>query len=362
MNIFKDIFGQNRITENFSSAIANNKLHHAYLFTGPAGVGKEAVALEIIKITNCLDDSIQGACGVCSSCKEFGEFRSDDLMYIFPKIIKKTDGEKAIREKNRSVINDLKEKGNKNGYHKFTFKLGRFITLDQINEIKYFSQFNSLSKYKKFIIISAPEKMNKEAQNALLKILEEPPANMYFFLISENPSFILDTIISRCQNTSFPLLKEKDLFEYCNKYITDVDQEALSEAVKRSSGSIDNLNMLVTEQGNQLIESQKGMVELFLNTTPPKTLELIDIFIEEARSLSDDDIGFIINGAAEKLIEKTFENEKQNSIDHIEKIITHFQRFGYMFKRNINPKLLTINLYLNFREELKKWKTNQIEI
>ncbi|MDA3884970.1 MAG: hypothetical protein PF638_05185 [Candidatus Delongbacteria bacterium] len=360
MNIFKDIFGQKIITENFSSAILNNKLHHAYLFTGPAGVGKEAVALEIIKITNCLDDSQKGACGVCSSCKEFGEFRSDDLMYIFPKILKKSDGDKAIREKNKAVADGLKEKGAKNGYYKFTFKLGRFITLDQINEIKYFSQFNSLSKYKKFIIISAPEKMNKEAQNALLKILEEPPANMYFFLISENPAFLLDTIISRCQNTAFPLLKEIDILEYCRKYISDIDNETLQETASRSLGSIDKLNMLITDQGSQLIDLQKEMVRLFLNTTPPESLRLIDTFIEGFKLLSDDDIEFIINGAVEKIIINTFKDEKKRSINHIENIIAHFQRFGYMYKRNINPKLLMINLYFNYREEFKKWKTNQI--
>lgn len=358
-NIFKNIFGQKIITDNFSSAILNNKLHHAYLFTGPAGVGKEAVALEIIKITNCLDNSEQGACGVCSSCKEFGEFRSDDLMYIFPKIIKKSDGDKAIREKSKDVSDGLKEKGKKNGYSKFTFKLGRFITLDQINEIKYFSQFNSLSKYKKFIIISSAEKMNKEAQNALLKILEEPPVNMYFFLITENPSFILDTIISRCQNITFPLLNEKDILRYCEKYLVDIDDETIKEAASRSLGSIDKLKMLVTEEGDHLISTQNEMVRLFLNTTPPESLNLIDKFVEGSKLLSDDDIEFIINGAVEKLIKNTFKDDMASSIDYIEKILSHFQRFGYMFKRNINPKLLIINLYFNYREELKKWKINQ---
>jgi len=359
MNIFKNIFGQEKITENFSTAILNNKLHHAYLFNGPAGVGKEAVALEIIKITNCLDDSQQSACGICSSCKEFGEFRSDDLMYIFPKIIKKIDGDKAIREKNKQIAEGLKEKGRKNGYYKFPFKLGRFITLDQINEIKYFSQFNSLAKYKKFIIISAPEKMNKEGQNALLKILEEPPANMHFFLISENPAFLLDTIISRCQNTTFPLLKEKDILEYCNKYITNIDNDTLQETASRALGSIDKLNMLITDQGSLLIKSQENMVELFINSTPPKTLKMIEIFIEDAKSISDDDIEFIINGEVKKIIKNNFNGEKKLSTEYIERIIAHFQRFGYMYKRNINPKLLMINLYLNYREELKKWKTNR---
>ena len=201
--------------------------------------------------------------------------------------------------------------------------------------------------------------MDKEAQNALLKILEEPPANMHFFLISENPALLLDTIISRCQNTSFPLLKEKDILEYCNKYLPDIANGTLQETASRASGSIDKLNMIISEQGNQLIESQEKMVELFISSTPPKTLKMIETFIEEAKSISDDDIEFIINGAVEKIIKSTFKDEKNISTEYIEKIITHFQRFGYMYKRNINPKLLMINLYFNYREELKKWKTNQ---
>ncbi|MBN2790131.1 MAG: hypothetical protein JXR69_08070 [Candidatus Delongbacteria bacterium] len=358
MNIFKNIFGQKTITENFSSAIMNSKLHHAYLFSGPAGVGKEAVVMEIIKIMNCLDNTDKSACGVCSSCSEFGELRSDDLMYIFPKSIKKSDSEKTVREMNKMISDNLKLKGLKNGYFKLPFKLGRFITLDQINEIKYFSQFNSLSKYSKFVVISNADKMNKEAQNALLKILEEPPKNMYFFLITENPAVILDTIISRCQNISFPLLNEKDILNYSKKFFPDIDEETSKELASLSLGSIDKFNMLLTEQGNNLINYQSEIVRLFLTTTPPETLQLIDTFIEDAKSMSDDDIDFVIYGAVEKLIIDSFKADKETSSEYISNIITHFQRFNYMYRRNINPKLLMINLYFNYREEIKKWKTN----
>ncbi|MBU4486521.1 MAG: hypothetical protein KKD38_06290 [Candidatus Delongbacteria bacterium] len=359
MNLFKDIIGQKIITKNLSNSVINNKLHHAYLFTGPAGIGKEAVALELIKILNCrTGKGTSGYCGECRSCKELISFRSDDLLYIFPTINKAADSDKIIKDKSDLVNAELKEKSKLKGYYKFSFKTGRFITLSQIDEIKYFARYNSINKSKKFVIINSAELMNKEAQNSLLKILEEPPADIFFILISENPSFVLDTIRSRCLNIPFPLLSEEDIKKYLVKYHPSVEENMTDDLVSNSFGSIDTLTKLLTDSGSRLISLHEDLYGIFFDSLPPKTVNLIDSFLEEIKFLSDTEIDFILRKTLNKLLSSTFGDNKKDSGEGKKIIMTDFERFGAMYRRNINPRLLLINLYLNYREEYKKWKTN----
>jgi len=358
MDLFKDIIGQKKITENLSGAVLNNKLHHAYLFTGSQGVGKEAVALELIKIVNCLTGSgKKGYCGECPTCRQLGSFASDDLLYIFPTINKASDTDKIIKEKSVMISAELKEKSKLKGYHKFSFKTGRFITLSQIDEIKYFARYNSINKSRKFVIIYPAELMNKEAQNSLLKILEEPPADLFFILISENPSFVLDTIRSRCLNIHFPLLSEKDIENYIGKYHPDVEKDLIPDLVSDSFGSIDTLSKLLTDSGARLSKLHEDLYGIFFDSLPPKTVNLIDAFLEEIKELSDTEIDFILRKTLNKLLSSTFGEDRKESNNIRAAVMNDFEKFGMMYRRNINPRLLMINLYLNFREEYKKWKT-----
>ncbi|MBN2858176.1 MAG: hypothetical protein JXN63_07225 [Candidatus Delongbacteria bacterium] len=363
MNLFKDIAGQKAVTENLSASVLNNRLHHAYLFSGPAGVGKEAVALELVKILNCqTGKGTSPYCGECRSCKQLTSFSSDDLLYIYPAINKASDSDKVLREKSEMVNQDLKKKSELKGYYKFSFKTGRFITLPQINEIKFFARYNSINRSRKFVIITSAELMNKEAQNSLLKILEEPPGDLFFILISENPSFLFDTIRSRCLSMNFPVLTKQDIRGFLERYHTGIGEEQADKLAEDSFGSIDNLSILMTETGKKLIETHELMYDIFQNSLPPKTVTLIDSLIEEFKLLSDSGIDFVLRKTLLQLLQASFENETRDSNEYRERIVTDFTRFGAMYRRNINPRLLLINLYLNYREEYKKWKNRKIKV
>ncbi|MFO7810493.1 MAG: hypothetical protein R6V47_03880 [Candidatus Delongbacteria bacterium] len=357
MDLFKDIVGQNAVTENLSAAILNNKLHHAYLFSGPSGVGKEAVAIELVKILNCqTGKGTSPYCGRCRSCRELGSFTSDDLIYIFPSVFKSSDTEKAIREKNSQIRNALKKKAELKGYYKFDFKTGRFITLPQINEIKFFARYNSIHNSRKFVILTMAELMNKEAQNSLLKILEEPPKNMSFILISQNTSFLFDTIRSRCLNLDFPLLNQKDIKEFIKKYYPDILTNKSEQLAKDSYGSIDNLSKLISEKGSDLIDASNSMFDILNNTLPPQTVSLSDSLLDQFKMMSDADVDYVLKKTVGRLIKEPFGEDLKKSVEYKETIVNDFSNFYTLYKRNINPRLLMINLYLNYREELKKWK------
>ncbi len=306
-NLFKDIYGQNGITEKLTRAIVNDRLHHAYLFSGPSGLGKEAVVLELMKIVNCERNNnnnknsqnksfdkkdFETYCGECISCKELSSFISDEeLLYIFPKINKKGDSEKVLRDNRDKVIKCLTTKGIKKGYSKFSFKTGKTITLDQMNEIKKFSQYNSLRKSKKFVLINPADTMNKEAQNSLLKILEEPPKDFHFFLICENPAMLLQTILSRCQHIQFHGLTDIDLNNYLLKYEKNeillnnlkekkITKKLTKKLVKSCNGSIDKLNLLLSDEMNIVQNLEDEFYSFLLFSKPSEMVRRIDLFMK----------------------------------------------------------------------------------
>jgi hypothetical protein len=84
---------------------------------------------------------------------------------------------------------------------------------------------------------------------------------------------------------------------------------------------------------------------------------MIDSFIDDIKELSDTEIDFVLRKTLNALLNSTFGDERKESLSIKTVIISDFERFGIMYRRNISPRLLMINLYLNFREEFKKWKT-----
>jgi replication-associated recombination protein RarA len=180
-------------------------------------------------------------------------------------------------------------------------------------------------------------------------------------LISENPAFLFDTIRSRCLGINFPVLTQNDIIGFINKYHPEIENEQAEELAESSFGSIDNLSNLMTEAGKKLLETHELMFDIFNNSLPPKTVTLIDSLIGEFKLLSDSGIDFVLRKTLIKLLQASFENEMIESNEYRERIVTDFTRFGTMYRRNINPRLLLINLYLNYREEYKKWKNRKIK-
>lgn len=165
--MFENIIGNDRIKEFLTTTIDNNTLSHSYLFVGIQGVGKKIFAREFAKMILCLDE--KKYCNKCKSCLEFDTNNNPDFLYIEP------DG------------NSLK--------------------IDQIRYIQRKIQEKPIVSNKKVYIINDAEKMTIEAQNCLLKTLEEPPEFVTLILIGSNESSFLPTIKSRCMIINFESIK-----------------------------------------------------------------------------------------------------------------------------------------------------------
>jgi DNA polymerase-3 subunit gamma/tau len=162
--IFEELVGQEHVTRTLQNAIAASRLAHAFLFTGPRGVGKTSAARILAKAMNCLKGPTQKPCGQCENCQEIANSNSIDVLEI--------DGASNTGVDN---VRELRE------------------------NVRYLP---SKSKYKVYIIDEV-HMLSTSAFNALLKTLEEPPSHVLFVFATTEPHKIPLTILSRCQRFDF---------------------------------------------------------------------------------------------------------------------------------------------------------------
>jgi DNA polymerase III subunit delta' len=198
---FNRIIGQERAKDILARALQHRRIHHAYLFSGPEGVGKEAMAIEFAKALYCTAE-LDKPCDICQNCHRVAHFIHPDFLYIFP--MPKT----VAVEEEREILDGLA----KEPYLRKQPWANPTIGIDRIRELRHVSVLKPLEMYR-VVVIAEVDKMTVEAANALLKILEEPPANMYLILTTSRPQAVLPTIFSRCQEVRFSMLTDQHIEE-----------------------------------------------------------------------------------------------------------------------------------------------------
>lgn len=200
---FEDVLSQDHVTVTLRNAIKTGRIGHAYLMTGPRGVGKTTTARILAKALNCDDGPTPTPCQKCDSCRQIAAGDHMDVLEI--------DG-----ASNRGI--------------------------DQIRDLREKARYATVSGRYKIYIIDEVHMLTKEAFNALLKILEEPPDSVVFIFATTQPRKVPDTILSRCQRFDFRRISVTDMSEYLQREASKegikLDSTALSLVCRSSGGSM----------------------------------------------------------------------------------------------------------------------------
>lgn len=211
--LFRDIIGQEATKQQLRQAVREGRIPHAQLFTGISGIGKLQLALAYAQYLNCPNRTEEDSCGTCPTCLQFQHLQHPDLHFAFP-IVKTEDYDRCddYVDSWRDII--LKKRYfDLDDWHK---ALGVETKQSMIyeKESQEIIRKLSLKPYGngyKVMIIWQPEKMNPSSANKLLKLLEEPPAQTVFLLVSEHPEQLLTTIQSRVQTIRVPRLSDETI-------------------------------------------------------------------------------------------------------------------------------------------------------
>lgn len=220
---FDEVIGQKHVTQTLQNALKSERLSHAYILSGPRGVGKTTTARILAKSLNCTEGEIAEPCGTCEICKEITEGRSLDVLEI--------DG--ATYRGIDKIRDDLQD---------------------------YLRHPPMKSEYK-VVIIDEVHMLTKEAFNALLKTLEEPPPNVVFIFATTQPNKVPPTILSRCQRFDFKRIPSADIIEALKeisaKESIKIDENSLILISRKADGGMrDALSLL-----DQVISFSNGDIE-----------------------------------------------------------------------------------------------------
>jgi DNA polymerase III subunit delta' len=207
------IVGQDRAVEQFASAWASRKLHHAWLLAGPKGVGKASFANAAARRV------LADAAGPSSDLP--GLESSDDHPMV--RLV-----EAGSHPDMRWLKRLPKEKGE---------GLARDITIHQVRDLGEFMGMTAALSPWRVAVIDSMDELNKEASNALLKMLEEPPANTLFFLVSHAPGRLLPTIRSRCRRLDFQKLEHNAMASILETHASELSEAERDQVIAMSFGS-----------------------------------------------------------------------------------------------------------------------------
>lgn len=214
---WESVIGQDRAKTILRSSISHDRVSHAYLFSGPEGVGKDAMAIEFAKTLNC-DRRSDESCGGCVSCSRISMLQHPNVRFVHALPVGKneTAGDPPLlrlTESDLSLVRDEIAKKSANPYHQLSIPRATNIKINSVREIRRESALALASTGKRVFIFSGAEDMSDEAANSLLKTLEEPHEDTILVLTTSHPDQLLPTILSRCQHIRFDPLREVDISE-----------------------------------------------------------------------------------------------------------------------------------------------------
>lgn len=276
----RSVRAQSAAKEFLHHALGGGRLSTALLFEGPEGVGKERCARALAQCSVCLAKQPDGdACGRCAICRAIDEFKYPDVITL---------------ARTLDVISQQEQSGS---------DLKSEIVVEKIREL----QRERLSYLPhgtiRWVIVRDAHELNANASNALLKTLEEPPANTHFVLVTHRPSELLVTVRSRCQRVRFAPLPESDVIAILHAH--NVDAAIAKEAAKWAEGSA---GRAIAMADPELLASRKSWLDRLLAALragkPGAVVDVAEAFSKEAAAKEGDEVLVVL-----EMLERYFRDE-----------------------------------------------------
>ncbi|WP_321532237.1 DNA polymerase III subunit delta' [uncultured Desulfuromonas sp.] len=315
---FANIIGHDRQKKLLRQAWNNQRMAHAYLFTGAEGIGKRLMATAVVRLIFC---EHQTGCGTCPGCRRIDHNNHPDLHILEPE--------------------------------------GSFIKIDAIRELQKELQHPPLEAPRRICLIDGADKMNPAAGNALLKTLEEPRHDVMLILISAHPEAVLETIRSRCQQLPFARL----------------DQAMIAKVLKQQEFSDDECRILASLSEGSLkkalgsdrefyLEQRKALFKAVCTLSPGSVvpmLELAEKWAADKDQLEDlgtvllscyRDVFLVVSQGSSSLLANTDLKDRivhqaaRESLSSIQHKLDALLEFQHHLRRNVNRQLAVERLLI----------------
>ena len=287
--LFSEIIGHEDIKNRLIQSVKDNRVAHAQLFLGPEGSGRLALAIAYAQYINCANRTENDSCGVCPSCRKYNALAHPDLHFIFPtttnKSVKKDPESEAFLTEWRDYLERCKAYADLSSWYN-TLDVENKQGAINVRDASTIMRKLNLKAYEaeyKVVIIWMAEKLNVQAANKLLKLLEEPPEKTLFILVAENHEELLTTVRSRTVLLKVPKLSLEEVQNaLIGKFSCNIDEARNAATIANGNWILASRHVNEQEDENTYFTLlQKWMRYCFKFNAP----ELIDFIANDIKPL-----------------------------------------------------------------------------
>ncbi len=366
---FREIVGQDQTKARLIETVQSGRISHAQLFLGPEGSGSLALAVAYAQYISCENPGPEDSCGECPSCRKYQKLIHPDLHFSYPFFAKHKE------DTAQTFIAEWREAFLENPYLGLeTWRNSLDAENKQANiniaECHQILQKLSLKPFEgeyKVLIMWLPEYLDKEG-NTLLKIIEEPPHKTLFLLVAQNQEQILSTILSRTQLVKVPAFSDQVVETYL------LDQGVAPEKAKQiaflSDGNLQTAQNLLKDLENDNFQLFTDWMRICFGDKGNAMIDFVETIAKSGRENQKAFLRYgihflrecllILSGAsdlvrlpeAEQVVAINFA-QKVLSLAKAEAIVAELEKAHYHIERNANPKILFLDVSLQFVKILK---------
>ena len=367
---FKEIIGQETIKHQLIQTVLENRVSHAQLFLSSEGSGALPLAIAYAQYINCQNRTSTDSCGQCSSCRKYEKYIHPDLHFSYPFFASK-DVKIAV-----DVLEEWRNMLLEDPYFDLDIWRSKLnaenkqanIPIAEAHDIIKKLSYKAFEAETKVLIMWLPEFLDREG-NALLKIIEEPPANTLFILMANNQEQILSTILSRTQIIKIPKLIDADIENYL------IDKSQLSEIQAKefsflADGNLIAAKALLQDTPNNNAGYFAEWLRMGFGNKVPAMIAFTDTAASWGRENQKNFLKYGINFLREcslllsgaddlvKLPHQTLEVAKKLTthvlnLAMVEALINELEKAHYHIERNANPKILFLDVSLQLVKIIK---------